>query len=308
MQLTVLRPTALPGELAQGCAGRFARLNGCSCWLQACKKLLNHEANPYWDGPRSQNSQFLADVVGLPILELNSRHTLKPLVRGGSPGRSRHAKRSDKPYRARQFAYFCEDCAMEDIEFHGMSYWRREHQILGMYWCLKHATPLRYAAYSAPFTGPPSEYLLNSLDVDTAWLHARTAFPAINLALELASELCDISTGVDEELIFEKIFLLFIERRERCRSSPRLLSDLLLEMFGSSWLIENIPAFSQKLPGNFLPEVDRLNRSAFQNASALYIPVLIALTGSIDEALAEMHAPLLRSQRATRRGERASVA
>jgi len=188
-----------------------------------------------------------------------------------------------------------------------MSYWRREHQIFGMYWCLKHAIPLRYVAYSAPFVGPPSEYLSSSQGADAGWLNARTAFPAINVALEFASELCDIGVGVDDEMIYNKIFLLFLDHKQRRRSSSRLLSDLLLELFGPSWLIETVPAFANKLPGEHLPEVDRLNRSQIQSSSGLYIPVLIALTGSIDEALGEIKAPLLRSQRATRRPEPSTV-
>ena len=283
MQMDVVRPSLLPGEIVQGGAGRVARLNGCSSWFRAGEELFGRKLNTYWDSPDAANPSLLADIVGLPVSELNSRHTLKPLVRGRFPRGPRHSRRPDTPYRAREYVYYCRDCAREDLGFHGMSYWRREHQIFGMYWCLKHGVPLRYDMPSAPFVRSPAECSLRPDAAEADRFSALAAFPAIKRALACASEILDFGTAPGQDQTHRKVAELVSARRIRHFTAD--LSDLMLDQFGPSWLVETLPAFADKRRGEVFPAIDRQQWSQIQSSAALYIPLVVALTESVDGAL-----------------------
>ncbi len=289
MQMNAIRPAALPGELAPGYAGRFVTLNGFSSWVQACKQLFSHDATRYWDDHSSEDEDVLAQIAGLSAAELVSRHTLKPLLRGFvKPSRKLLGTSHHPRYSRRKFSYFCEVCAEEDVAFHGTSYWRREHQLVGMHWCLKHGIPLRYDTWRAPIVRSPSACLPVSQVVDRAWLDVRAMFPAVTQTLELASELLDVAGRADLKQVNMRLKQLLIERQMFHGGSHTgllLLSDLLLEQFDPVWLEEVIPAFANKEPGVFIRAIDLLGSASFPGSSTVYVPALIALTGSVDAAL-----------------------
>lgn len=295
MQVNAIRPAALPGELASGYAGRFVTLNGFSSWIQACKQLFGHNATRYWDDHSPEDAELLAKIAGLSHAELEARHTLKPLLRGFVKPSRKHLGTSQHPkYSRRKFSYFCEACVQEDVTFHGTSYWRREHQLVGMHWCLKHGIPLRYDTWRAPIVRSPLACLPDSQVVDRAWLDVRDMFPAVTQALELASELLDVVAKADLGQVNARLKQLLIEREMFHRGShtgSSLLSDLLFEHFDPAWLAEVIPASANKEPGAFTRAIDLLGSPSFHGSSTLYIPALIALTGSVDAALNLVRAP-----------------
>lgn len=103
-----------------------ARVLGALCGMDAEKFLENHTIFPYVTAFMS-----VEDRARLLDKALNSRPGLDCL---GSLTRS--------VSHGANFRKKCQQCEFEDIRETGESYWRRTHQLPGVYMCVKHNTPL----------------------------------------------------------------------------------------------------------------------------------------------------------------------
>lgn len=144
-------PPPLPDELIGGYLGRVLRINGWEGKKSNAKNLLSlhvgHKTN-FFELPLAQ---LLAKVARIEFERFLGSHSMYPLQRavakdtaGGLRGVGPIKRVADKMafWVPRPRAYLCMACVKEDLSFHGISYWRREHQLLGYLSCSKHAEPL----------------------------------------------------------------------------------------------------------------------------------------------------------------------
>lgn len=191
----LIRPAPLPSEFELSYAGRFLRLNRFESTVAAKSAIRARFGCSIPFTGRHQWPTLLGYVSGMDVGSFTRHHTLLNLRGAIVPGATSARTRGTNPKwqlrsggYERKHAYFCSHCVDEDLAFHGISYWRVHHQIPGAYWCDRHDTPLREAAFSALYT-PPSMALSSSSPVSGPWVDHARGNRAITRYIEIAQGL-----------------------------------------------------------------------------------------------------------------------
>lgn len=171
------RPKPLPEELDRGYLGRAMRINGYRTETELFEAIATNFGMPGRTRRELPTTQMAAMTAGLSTEQFVLHHTTLPIRRSitsyhpevphGSLDRSSILFASGMG-TARRGWYFCQDCVKEDIGFHGVSYWRRDLQVPGQLWCLKHGTPLRYVLDAEAVLKTPMAASCNSEVVATS--------------------------------------------------------------------------------------------------------------------------------------------
>lgn len=299
----LIRPTPFPDEQIHGYRGRVMRCNGV---VKEIDTLMRDWAGvPSSDYREIPRAVLLAKMAGMPVTEFISQHTFVPLRRAITwfHPETKHGCESKLPllwsgpmHLPRDGAYFCEHCVVEDLEFHGMSYWRRAHQIPGVFWCSKHSVPLCYIEKDTAFQSPPSGFVDKALRVSREWVEELIENPYVLRYAEVCFGLMERDRPFDVAVVSH---VLKEEGRAHCfqTSGPPvkrpLLSDLAIKEIGRQWLATVIPALANKPEGEISHQVDGacyLKKSS--STVAAYALVCALLFSSADDAinaLAGMH-------------------
>lgn len=294
----ITRPLPLPDELDRGYLGRVTRLNGFKDEKQCAAELS------VWTGLAEQHERavpcamLLSRVAGMRTEDFARRHTTLPLRRGITsyvPTLAHGCESNDTILRnsgmrlARPGAYFCRACAEADQGFHGMSYWRREHQIPGALWCSKHDAPLSYVEDDRAFLEAPSAHFEQCHTVDDGLVEASAANLAVRRFLEICEGLLDRTAPID---VKDVASVLAGRARSRGlqtwagKASAPLLSDLVADSFDAGWLAIVFPDLGKKRKGELLNRLDGvlyLRTSA--SSTVAYVLAATVLFDSADEAL-----------------------
>lgn len=297
--ITRLKP--LPDELDRGYLGRVMRLNGfrnekeCVAELSAWSGLsgLHDRSVPI--------ATLLSRVSGLETQAFVQRHTTLPFRRGITsymPTLMHGCESNDTILRnsgmrvARPGAYFCRECAEADQVFHGVSYWRREHQIPGALCCSKHGSPLSYVEDEQAFLKAPAAFFEQCHTVDYGLAEASTASSAVCRYLEICAGLLDRAAPLDV-----KDVVRVLAGRARAlglqtwggKAVGPLLSDLVADTFESSWLAVVLPDLVTKPRGELLNRLDGvLYLRTAASSTAAYVLAASVLFDSADEALSAL--------------------
>jgi hypothetical protein len=195
---------------------------------------------------------------------------------------------------ARTGVYFCAECAKEDQDFHGQSYWRREHQLPGLLWCTKHTTALKYVENEHAFLSPPAANLHHCQVIDEIW--AKEAFDnrLIQRFLEISFGLMDREAPLDVKrvsaILKAKALASGFQTHGGKVKAP-LLSDAVIKAFGRPWLATILPRLADKPAGVLLSQLDGvlfLSNSA--SSVSAYILACALLFESADTALNALQA------------------
>jgi len=164
----LIRPLPYPDELDAGYAGYVMRLNGMRSMKDLDNLMREWAGGPDKSWREVSRVELISKVANLSVMDFVLRHTTLPLRRGitsyqadlphGSD-RNKEIWWSTAMREARTGAYFCENCAREDLDFHGRSYWRRSHQVPGLLSCPKHGIPLSFCRNSIAFQQAPSYWI-----------------------------------------------------------------------------------------------------------------------------------------------------
>lgn len=160
------------------------------------------------------------------------------------------------------YAYFCPDCAIADVAFHGMAYWRRSLQVPGRLWCEKHQIALLRAPSRALFDSP-TNWIKRAARVSDRLLLAVVGNEAVIRYFGIAEELMVKTTPISRwsirsillnraQKITEKEQFLGRVSRSKC------LSGLLQVTFPDCWLAAIDRDILDKHSDRILAKVDRV--------------------------------------------------
>lgn len=300
----ILRPEVLPEEYAPGYEGRVMRLNGMADPKLAIQSLMEWAGHAGTSRRDFSTVELLAKVADVEAAQFVRAHTVLPLRRavvavlpqiehGCTSQRSllwSMALRDSRPG-----AYLCTQCMQEDIGFHGMSYWRREHQMPGLYSCTKHDKPLGYVDAPNAFLQPPSTFYDSHQAIDSRWLSKLERSGPVQRYLSITADLLARSRPIDER---------DVSRAAKARATQldlhtgrgvverRLVSDLIKERFDAAWLASVVPGLVEKRVGEIWSSVDgALSGKRMGISSTVYAIVFASLFESSDEAINAMLAP-----------------
>jgi TniQ len=312
MDQSLARFQPMPDELDRGYIARLAFGNGLSS-----KRLLN--------ALRSARKSSTEDQVGMPsavelvctVAKMTSEafahaHTSLPLRRAfsfdGSTGRHGRLSLNNvlllggmRPMRAG--AYLCKACVLEDRSFHGFSYWRREHQIRGVWWCLKHGDALWHLPDESAFERAPSAAVHEATAIDEDLCAQAKQNRFVARAIDLACALMSLRSEQPIRTIAGRLRLKGIEKglhvTHEARVKP-LLSDLVERSFPSAWVQEFHPPMREKVGGSFIHSVDgTVRESELWQQVWPFLLAASVLYDSTDEAMRALSPSGLHDQQGT---------
>ncbi|UCU98608.1 TniQ family protein [Acidovorax radicis] len=294
----LVQPAPLPEELDRGYLGRIMRVNGYKHLKEMTDSMAAHLGHPGASRRELTVHALLSQMAGMSEVQFAQRHTTLPLRRGitsyhpevahGSEGEGTALNYTamQKTYHA---AYFCKDCVTADVHFHGVSYWRRDHQIPGQLWCPKHRTPLSFVSTGDPLLHSPTQFVGSGESIPYVWTEEALQNGYVQRFLDLAATFYDQPKPFSVALVVP--MLNDLGRSLGFKTNPGqsrgdLISDRLRDLFPHHWLDAVFHGILEKEPGTFLHQIDGVMylRTSASSVTA-YLLVLSVLFGSADEAI-----------------------
>lgn len=299
----LVRPSPLPEELDLGYLGRLMRTNGYHSKNEFVKAMAMHVGMPSRQQRELPVAQLLAMMADQTAEEFAQKHTTQPFRRAithyypelmhGSLERLSFAFKSGVK-TARDGLYFCPECAKEDVDRHGVSYWRRNIQIPGQVWCASHGAPLFYILAKGGSEQTPLSYLDTAERVSLSLGRAAANNAAVGRYLEVAAGLAERPKPLDVRIasaILKSQARSLGFRTHGGKGSSPLLSDFMVQSFPREWLATICPDLLNKPVGRHLNKVDgvlHLERGAsgawnYLLAAAVLFPTSEAALNSLTE-------------------------
>lgn len=306
----MIRPIAFPGEIDRSYLGAVMRLNGLSDEEGAIALMAQWVDAPNWTPRTTPVIELLSQVAGVPTQLFVQQHSTLafrraitsrlPDVPHGSL-ENRGLLSNSGMRRTRDAAYFCVDCIVADQSELIRSFWRREHQMPGLYWCPKHRTGLSFTDVDNAFGRSPSEFAESSSTVGEEWLAGVRSSKPVQRFLDICSALMETRAPFTVPTVRDALRVRAhpagIRSSGRGQSSRRerdkeLVSDRIQSLFPSDWLEKEFPVFVGRRSGQMLQRIDGVlwsGKSASTVASYALVASVLYETG--DEAVAAFMTP-----------------
>lgn len=193
---------------------------------------------------------------------------------------------------ARAGAYFCAACVSADVEFHGVSYWRRDLQLPGQLWCPKHETPLHFVANESAFLQPPALFANDSALVSKELVDDARGNPSVQKFLDVVSGLMVRVVPLDVKYVALALRKKAAElglQTHGGKVKQSLLSDLIRSGFPRQWLNTVFSGLADKPDGQILNHVDGVlyMRTSASSVSS-YVLACAVLYDTADDALNDL--------------------
>lgn len=299
--MTILTLSALPDEIAKGFNGRVLRLNGCTSGRDSMKSLFQRAATESPSSGPLCLVEMLAKVAGIDITSFVRDHTTLPFGRAvvssqaevlhGSP---RHRQLLEKRAMCdvRPGAYFCQECVKEDLDFHGVPYWRRSHQLPGVFWCRKQACALSIARSARAMLSLPTDFLNDCEEVPVEWVQVLKNCEAIRNFLAISNDLLMRPRPLDDVYVSRAVRARCLElgrqTMQGARQSQLQLKDLIEAKFDERWL-EQVSIHVGRKPDQLWKTLDRSIGGGRAGVNSVgYALIFAAIYASADEAVNAM--------------------
>lgn len=181
-------------------------------------------------------------------------------------------------------------CVRDDIDTYGVSYWRRAHQMPGVFWCSDHQIPLAWVAREAYFSTPES--VLNVSDAKAfPWLdtlHGRAD-------VERFLSLCSSVVADERPLNYERVVKIVQARLPKLGEAVgkgvarrRYLPDRVCDQFDARWLGTVFAAVERKRSHQVWKLLYRVFAGKPQFNTVGCLLIMAVLFDSAEEAVAAM--------------------
>lgn len=189
----MLHPDVKPGEFIRGYRARQIALNGREGFLRG----------------RKCSTEELFERIGIPLADVVQLHTFVPYLRAIADGGHSAGKPLSLGQHYLRVSIFeapvskprlCESCFREDVGFWGFPYFRREHQLPGVHFCLKHSAPLLELARASAFDELPR---LDVAKVPGDGWRGEAGNPVIARFSEVSAALLDRRTMASRQTILD---------------------------------------------------------------------------------------------------------
>lgn len=254
----IVSPQPFPDELARSVKGRLMRLNGLVC-EETTNRLLDlvyRQSNP-GDLSRRLPIETLAFAVGMDRQSFICQHTMLPYRRAmaNQAWEQPHGSDADPGWRVpamlqseRVAAFLCPQCVEEDLSFHGVSFWRREHQLPGRWWCSKHDGGLHQVEGRDPFFVSPASSLRFAKRPRANFAANARSNPFVQRFACLQSELIQRRRPLSAKAVHR--LLQELCKREKLKygrsEDGHHLASALGRAFGRDWLHDVVGTPSQR--------------------------------------------------------------
>lgn len=250
----LILPPPASGELAYGYWGRLTRANLFATRGHAMRALVRH-----FDVRQhiSQKAFALARAAAMEPVEFFRLHTLlayrvSPLhqsleeSRGYLQGAHRGATLPILDL-SRPRLYFCPTCVEVQLGDFGYSYWKCEHQLPGIHWCVEHEEPLysvetHWATEASPSFDLPAR--CTQPDAKSCAAETLRRFEEVSIGLLRRTKGPDFGRAI---AVLSSLSLW---------DAQQLVSDRAVEEFPRWWLESEFPDFGQKVNGEPFPAID----------------------------------------------------
>ncbi|MBN8506529.1 MAG: TniQ family protein [Burkholderiales bacterium] len=175
----MIRPTPFPGEIDRSYLGAVMRMNGLTNEDATIALMARWAEVPNWTAKAAPVVELLSRVAGVSSEQFVRQHSTLAFRRAITSRQTEvpHGSLDNRSLlsnsgmrRTRSAAYLCVDCIRADQADLIRSFWRREHQMPGLYWCPKHRIGLSFTEAPNAFTRSPSEFADVADVVDDDWL------------------------------------------------------------------------------------------------------------------------------------------
>jgi hypothetical protein len=271
----LMRPVPLPDELGAGYLGRFMLYNGIGEARTAVMMMMRSSSRqPHGSIGHSycpaRIVTLLAEMAGSETEDFVRDHTTlamrcmrEPALGTAWPNTSaaarNHINWSSAMRPTRIGAYFCAGCVHEDIDVHGMSFWRREQQLPGLYWCAKHDQTLRKVTAIDAFFNSPSRFIDDYEGVDKVWVGRVRRNPSVDRFSAISSALLSRKQPLDEGVISRVARARAIELGLITHASAVAVyqvSEFVRRRFDTEWLSLVVPETADSAHAAFCPQID----------------------------------------------------
>jgi hypothetical protein len=186
-------------------------------------------------------------------------------------------------------AYLCRRCVDEDLGFHGMAYWRRDHQRPGVFMCSKHGLVLNHTKDSDAFLRSPVAFTGDEFTIDPDWASRVIDSDIVRRFHAICAE-CMVRTHSIDEVYAARAIRDRAKAMDlhsgRGRRTKQLLSSFVRDQLDEAWISATLPELLMQPADSPWAPIDAaaLGRRC-GISSVVYALILASLFESCDEAI-----------------------
>jgi len=309
----------MPDELTAGHLGRLGWLNGCLNENDLTVMIKDAVVKLGFDPESMPRLRQLALLSNMDGHDYARKHSMLASFRVAAKAGKNfdHGAETSAAYSKRLGmlpqrggAYCCPQCIAEDLKDWGFSWYRRNHHLVGIDWCVVHDSKLSLVDHRNAFSRVPHlwqmENKLIPLTVVVEHLPQNgflRRFAEISTML-LARERPFLADRINGALAKQAAALEL--RLSRTGRRP-LISDRLSTQVAAPWLCAHLPSWHEKQPSEYFQRIDALaTMKTLPGVGEAYAMAMASLYDTTETAMEDVCAAETGQQRTPSKHRRVS--